>query len=153
MKSLDLHTMIMKWERQHWLRRELPAAEPEGGALAEGALQTSPIIDMEVVGQLMQIGGPEFVLQLYVEFEEEAALLLEEVKKDLQSQHYNSILSTLHQLKGTGFTLGIVSVAELAKQLEHDIKADHLEHVDENFSKLQYQYENYRKSYKEIILC
>ena len=152
-KSVDLHTMIVKWEQQNRYTQVEPAALQLVSEPVEEPAQSGPIIDMEVVEQLMQIGGPDFVIQLYIEFEEEAALLIEEVKKDLESQHYMSILGTLHQLKGTGFTLGIISLAELAKQLEHDIKADQLEHVDENFSKLQSQYENYRKSYKEIILC
>ncbi|GAA4425830.1 hypothetical protein GCM10023188_07210 [Pontibacter saemangeumensis] len=152
-KSVDLHTVIVKWEQQQRYNHALPAGMPALSAPQEEQAKTSPIIDLEVVEQLKQIGGADFVIQLYIEFEEEAALLIEEVKKDLEAQHYMSILSTLHQLKGTGFTLGIISLAELAKQLEHDIKENDLEHVDKNFSKLQSQYENYRKSYKEIILC
>jgi len=153
-KSVDLHTVIMKWEQQNWYNhKQLAIATTPGENTEQEPAQAATIIDMDVVDQLKQIGGPDFVIQLYVEFEEEAALLIEEVKKDLQLQQYKAILSTLHQLKGTGFTLGIVSLAGLAKQLEHDIKADDLEHVDENFSKLQSHYETYRKSYKEIILC
>ncbi|GAB3532757.1 hypothetical protein GCM10027443_17030 [Pontibacter brevis] len=150
-KGADLHAIIAKWEQQGKFGQPVNGEQPEP-ELPEVAANES-IIDMEVVDQLKQIGGPDFVKQLYCEFEEEAALLLDEVKKDLESQHYNAILSTLHQLKGTGFTLGIVSLAELAKQLEHDIKQERLEHLDENFSKLQSHYENYRKYYKEIILC
>jgi PAS domain S-box-containing protein len=150
-KSVDLHAMMAKWQRSNWAGHLSEEQTVNSQALEQE--ESGPVIDTEVVEQLKQIGGPDFVLQLYIEFEEEAALLIEELKKDLKSQHYKAILSTLHQLKGTGFTLGIVALAELAKQLEHDIKADDLEHVEENFSKLQSHYENYRKSYKEIILC
>ncbi len=152
-KTVDLHSVIVKWEHQNWYGEPLVEIPSEDAQGEEEEMETNTIIDKGVVEQLSEIGGQDFVTQLYAEFEEEAALLLDEIKKDLESQHYNAILSTLHQLKGTAFTLGIIALAELAKQLEHDIKAGHLEHVDENFSKLQSHYENYRKSYNEIILC
>lgn len=144
-KSTDLHAMISKWENSAW--HILPETIEE----IQISDDQEPIIDLNVVEQLKQIGGDDFTKQLYTEFEEEAAELIAEAKKDLLVQHYTGILSTLHQLKGTGFTLGINPLAELAKQLEHDIKKDNLEHIDENFSKLQTQYENYKKSYKDII--
>ncbi|WP_276496797.1 PAS domain S-box protein [Pontibacter litorisediminis] len=144
-KSSDLHTMISKWHKNGW------EAGTSGAAAAEELENQEPIIDMAVVEQLREIGGEDFTKQLYTEFEEEAAGLLEEAKKDLDVQHYKGILSTLHQLKGTGFTLGINLLAELAKQLEHDIKSDNFEEVNQNFSKLQKQYEHYKKTYKDII--
>ncbi len=152
-KSADLHAVITKWEKRTWYGEQetettenVPATETEAPEPAQN------IIDEEIVGQLKLIGGDEFARQLYEDFELEAAELLDEAKKALEAQHYNSILSTLHQLKGTGFTLGINQLAELAKQLEHDIKQDKLESVDDNFSKLLEQYEHYRKAYKEIII-
>ncbi|MDX5436315.1 MAG: response regulator, partial [Pontibacter sp.] len=144
-KSTDLHAMISKWENSSWALVDGAEADQQNEEVQD------PLIDLTVVEQLKQIGGEDFAKQLYSEFEEEAAGLLEEAKKELDVQHYKGILSTLHKLKGTGFTLGINPLAELAKQLEHDIKKDDLEHVVENFSKLQAQYENYRKTYKDII--
>ncbi|MCX2739877.1 PAS domain S-box protein [Pontibacter anaerobius] len=145
-KSSDLHAMISKWESNSWE----PAVE-EAAAKEQEPNNQEPIIDLTIVEQLKEIGGEDFTKQLYTEFEEEAAGLLEEAKKELDVQHYKGILSTLHQLKGTGFTLGINPLAELAKQLEHDIKNDNLEQVEQNFSRLQTQYENYKKTYKDII--
>ncbi|MBJ6116725.1 PAS domain S-box protein [Pontibacter sp. BT310] len=156
-KSKDLLTVINKWERSDWYAAETieePPVTTETIASEEEAtdVDVQDIINKEVAEQLKQIGGEAFTIQLYEEFEQEAAELLEEAKKDLHAQHYKSILSTLHQLKGTGFTLGINKLAELAKLLEHDIKQEKFESVAENFEKLLEQYENYRKSYKEIII-
>ncbi|TXK22570.1 PAS domain S-box protein [Pontibacter qinzhouensis] len=147
-KSYDLYAVMSRWENSSWQNPDTatPAAE------AKTELNPIAIIDQTVVEQLKQIGGPEFIKQLYADFEEEAAGLLQDAKKELEAQHYNGILSTLHQLKGTGFTLGINPLAELAKQLEHDIKNNVLEGVDDNFSKLLEQYEYYKKAYKEIII-
>ncbi|WP_299823881.1 PAS domain S-box protein [uncultured Pontibacter sp.] len=149
-KGSDLYTTLIKWKQHHDAPgTTVGAATAE---IAESSATEAPIIDHDVVEQLMQIGGADFTKQLYTEFEQEAAELLEEAKKELQSQQYKSILSTLHQLKGTGFTLGINLLAELAKQLEHEIKNDKFDTVDDMFAQLLEQYENYRKSYKEIII-
>ncbi|MEJ8755979.1 PAS domain S-box protein [Pontibacter sp. H259] len=152
-KSKDLLGVISKWEKPEWYGQEELA---DGSALVtdedSDAEATDEVINREVVEQLKQIGGEDFTRQLYEEFEVEARELLEEAKKEMEAKHYKSILSTLHQLKGTGFTLGINQVAELAKKLEHDIKQDSFECVSENFTKLLEQYENYRKNYKEIII-
>ncbi|MCC9165768.1 PAS domain S-box protein [Pontibacter harenae] len=145
-KGIDLHTVITKWQLERGIA-EVVLEEQEAEATAD-----IEIIDTNVVEQLKQIGGDDFTKQLYEEFEQEAAELLEEAKKELEAQHYKSILSTLHQLKGTGFTLGINIMAELAKTLEHDIKSDKLENIDKTFSKLLDEYEHYRKAYKEIII-
>lgn len=146
-KSADLLTVINKWQKANWYNQS------EGTSKADVAdISIQKIIDEQVVEQLMSIGGADFTVQLYEEFEQEAAELLEEAKKELQAQQYKSILSTLHQLKGTGFTLGINSLAELAKVLEHDIKHDKFEQVNDNFAKLLEQYDTYRKIYKDIII-
>jgi len=145
-KSADLLTVINKWQHSDWYAQA--AGEDADNTAASG----QAIIDEQVVEQLKSIGGADFTVQLYEEFEMEAAELLEEAKKELQAQQYKSILSTLHQLKGTGFTLGINSLAELAKVLEHDIKHDKFEQVNDNFAKLLEQYNNYKKIYKDIII-
>jgi PAS domain S-box-containing protein len=146
-KSADLLSVINKWQEDSWYK-----VENENESSAEADADTQVVIDKHVVQQLTSIGGADFTAQLYEEFEQEAAELLEEAKKELQAQQYKSILSTLHQLKGTGFTLGINSFAELAKILEHDIKHDNFEQVEVNFAKLLEQYENYKNIYKDIII-
>ncbi|MFD2515019.1 PAS domain S-box protein [Pontibacter locisalis] len=148
-KSSDLYSMITKWDVNFTAATE---EEEEEDKKEENTSPAQVIIDKSVVEQLRMIGGEDFTKQLYSEFVQEAAELLEEAKKELQEQHYKSILSTLHQLKGTGFTLGINPLAEVAKQLEHDIKHDQFESVNENFVKLLEEYENYRKAYKDIII-
>jgi PAS domain S-box-containing protein len=149
-KSSDLYKVIMRWHELGWKREEasgLTAAQQE-----DEETDKVPVIDTAITDQLKEIGGPDFAVQLYVEFEQEAGELLEEAKKDVDAQQYKSILSTLHQLKGTGFTLGINRVAELTKVLEHDIKHDQFDDVPANFAKLLEQYDNYCKTYKDIIL-
>jgi HPt (histidine-containing phosphotransfer) domain-containing protein len=102
--------------------------------------------------QLLQLGGEEFTAQLYAEFEEETEPLLEESKKDVESEQYKSILSTLHQIKGTSSTLGLHSIAEMAKKLEHDIKKDEFTSVNQDFTMLTNHFQLYKKVYKDKLI-
>ncbi|MDX5436754.1 MAG: response regulator, partial [Pontibacter sp.] len=85
-KSSDLYATISKWKKE-----PVPVALEEEETPAE--TETNPIIDTQVVEQLKQIGGEDFTKQLYSEFEQEAAELLQEAKKELHAQQYKSILS------------------------------------------------------------
>ncbi|RNI29072.1 PAS domain S-box protein [Rufibacter latericius] len=149
-KIADLHDRIMKW-----LGNGVPAETQPDENISD--LNTVPesadfALDMSVVEQLRSIGGDEFALQLYVDFEEETSELLEEAKKEVDAQHYESILSTLHQIKGTASTLGLDSVSTLAQELEHDIKKGKFTFVDTTFSDLESSFTNFRANYRNKIL-
>ncbi|RYU81906.1 PAS domain S-box protein [Hymenobacter persicinus] len=155
-KSQDLYTVLRRWtgatERMAVLHLT-PGTEPD--AVAEPAAPplappaTPPttgaeeapavpegLIDPEILDQLRQLGGAEFAAQLYADFEHEAGQLLEEAKILVAAGQYEQILPHLHQLKGTGFTLGINLLAECAKQLEHDLKKGHTHAAEANFQDL-----------------
>ncbi|MDX5346308.1 MAG: response regulator, partial [Hymenobacteraceae bacterium] len=142
-KTTTLHQVI-----SHWLQAEKkktpPAQAPEPEA------KETFLIDEQILNQLRSMGGKEFAAQLYEDFEMEAGPLLEEAKKELQAKHYNSILSKLHQIKGTGFTLGLNQLADVAKKLEHDIKAGELQEVESEFENLIHQFNLYTQTYKTI---
>jgi HPt (histidine-containing phosphotransfer) domain-containing protein len=104
------------------------------------------------VQQLIELGGKEFALQLFVDFEEEAGPLIEEAKKEVQSHQYDNILSTLHQMKGTGFTLGLNPLAEVVKKMEHDIKQKNVSNVDQDFELLEDHFTFYKQNYREKFI-
>ncbi|GAA3930938.1 PAS domain S-box protein [Hymenobacter algoricola] len=149
-KSQALYTVLRRWtgatERLTTLGLSA-GAEPDGAtvqeppapALLPAAAPEPPangLIDPEILEQLRQLGGSEFAAQLYADFEQEAGQLLDEAKTLVQAGQYEQILPHLHQLKGTGFTLGINPLAECAKQLEHDLKEGHIQDADANFQHL-----------------
>ena len=109
-------------------------------------------IDDEVIEQLAQLGGKEFAMQLFVDFEEEAGPLLEEAKNDVQANQYENILSTLHQMKGTGFTLGLNPMAELVKKMEHDIRQGIYTEVDQDFKLLEKHFTYYKNNYRNKFI-
>ncbi|WP_233507769.1 PAS domain S-box protein [Adhaeribacter pallidiroseus] len=148
-KSTDLQNMIKKWRPF-----KTPAAIIEDAEVITDELETEEVafIDDEVVQQLIELGGKDFALQLFVDFEDEAGPLIEEAKKEVQSQQYDNILSTLHQMKGTGFTLGLNPLAEVVKKMEHDIKQKNVSNVDQDFELLEDHFTYYKQIYREKFI-
>ena len=141
-KSQDLYAMIRRWIAGPPVADGLkgtPASPPAGGPPA-AVPKTAPVaadcIDLDIVEQLRQLGGGEFAAQLYADFELEAEQVLCEAAELVAEGQYEQILPHLHQLKGTGFTLGIRDMAESAKRLEHDVKNGRTQNTTVDFQHL-----------------
>ncbi|MBC6989469.1 PAS domain S-box protein [Hymenobacter sp. BT491] len=133
-KTQDLYAVLRRWTNPAATQDKASAAL--GQAEPEEVAQDSICIDPEVVEQLRQLGGIDFAAELYTDFEREAGQLLEEATALMDKQQYAEILPHLHQLKGTGFTLGINELGERAKSLEHDIKKGQFATVEQDFKDL-----------------
>ncbi|MGV3505348.1 MAG: PAS domain S-box protein [Adhaeribacter sp.] len=134
------------------IRRWLPQAASEKNSPAQEPTEISDIfIDENVIQQLQQLGGAEFARQLYEEFEEETEPLLAEARQQVAAKHYEQILSTLHQIKGTGFTLGLNSIGDTAKKLEHAIRQQDYTSVEADFAALLDHFEFFKKGYPNIF--
>ncbi|PSR53248.1 PAS domain S-box protein [Adhaeribacter arboris] len=161
-KSHDLFSIIQKWRTVvpivEVIEKEVKEETKEKEAkelkleITDNAFIVEDFIDDEVIEQLIQLGDKDFALQLFVDFEEEAGPLLEEAKKDLQTKQYDNILSTLHQMKGTGFTLGLNPLAELVKKMEHDIRKGIYTEADQDFKLLEKHFTYYKKNYRNKFI-
>ncbi|MFB9864342.1 PAS domain S-box protein [Rufibacter immobilis] len=150
-KISDLHNRISKWYGNSITPENqdaTPAPTPE-----EAPAPDELMLDMGVVDQLKSIGGDEFALQLYIDFEEETAELLAEAEKEVAAQHYEGILSTLHQIKGTASTLGLGTISTLAKELEHDILKGKMTFVGDTFSDLESSFTIFKANYRNKIIA
>ncbi|QMU29739.1 PAS domain S-box protein [Adhaeribacter radiodurans] len=170
-KAYDLFSIIQKWKAAETEAEliepiEVQTAETtteteeksheeiqvEELASSNDAFTVDNFIDTEIIDQLAQLGGKDFALQLFIDFEEEAEPLLEEAKKDVETKQYDNILSTLHQMKGTGFTLGLNPLAELVKKMEHDIRQGIYTEVDQDFKLLEKHFTYYKKNYRNKFI-
>ncbi|MBC8081613.1 MAG: PAS domain S-box protein [Hymenobacter sp.] len=143
-KSQDLHTVLRRWVtagpammRSTFVTAATnTAAEPAVLPTAPAAPAEVAFIDPDVVEQLRQLGGAEFAAQLYQDFEVEAGQLFIDAQALVESGQYEQILPHLHQLKGTGFTLGLNLLAECAKDLEHTLKKGDYGSAGQDFQQL-----------------
>lgn len=147
-KIADLYDRILRWFGNAQPAKSTSAAVATPSLTDES---DSLILDMNVVEQLRNIGGSDFVLELYIEFEDETSTLLEEAKKEVDVQHYEEILSTLHQIKGTASTLGLTEISTYAKDLEHDILKGNLAETIQTFAHLESSFANFRTHYRTKI--
>ncbi|MBO3270434.1 PAS domain S-box protein [Hymenobacter defluvii] len=169
-KTQDLYTVLRRWtsttERAVLPTRDmgtaLPPAEP-APTTVDAAPAPTPItaeelapeelegcIDTEVINQLRQLGGDDFAASLYSDFETEAEQLLTEAGNLVSAGRFEAILPHLHQLKGTGFTLGINRLAEGAKELEHDLKKGETTNVVQDFQRLLRYFAQFKAVYQQV---
>ncbi|WP_324677843.1 PAS domain S-box protein [Hymenobacter sp. GOD-10R] len=154
-KTHDLYQVLRRWTSPN-VALPIETAPSDATQIATevvepDAIPTADLIDLDVVEQLRQLGGPEFAAQLYNDFEIEAGQLLKEATELVTSGDYNQILPHLHQLKGTGFTLGINPVAEQAKSLEHDLKKGQNDNVERDFQLLLRYFAQFVAAYPSLI--
>jgi CheY-like chemotaxis protein/HPt (histidine-containing phosphotransfer) domain-containing protein len=158
-KAHDLFEMIQKW-RPSQVNILAPAAETPSETVTETpapavdspAAAMDDFMDDEIIKQLEQLGGKDFAFQLFVDFENEAEPLLSDAKKEVAAQQYDNILSTLHQIKGTGFTLGLKPIAETVQKLEHDIRQKQVATVEQDFSLLLNYFNQYKQIYRNKFI-
>ncbi|NVO31156.1 PAS domain S-box protein [Hymenobacter lapidiphilus] len=166
-KSQDLYAMLRRWSspaappvlsQVATAATAAPAATTTSAQPAEPATPTPPaeaaaglvVIDMAIVEQLRQLGGGEFAAQLYTDFEQEADQVLSEAALLVADGQYTAILPHLHQLKGTGFTLGILALAESVKSLEHKLRAQDIENAPADFQLLLVLFAEFRAVYPAL---
>jgi len=120
-----------------------PAPEnPPTDTTANTALSTPPLptLDATVLRQLLELGGLEFTMELYQEFEQEAGQLLREAAPQVAAGDYMALLPMLHQLKGTSATLGGTALATQARHLEHRLKDDKPQDTPDGFRLLEHYF-------------
>ncbi|KAA9327609.1 PAS domain S-box protein [Hymenobacter busanensis] len=155
-KSQDLFAVLRRWRPLPHVAE--PAVVADAPAVAaqpalpavpepEAEVDTRPIIDAETMEQLRQLGGADFAAGLYADFEVEAEPLLAEAGNLVEQGKFAEILPHLHQLKGTGFTLGLIRLAEQAKHLEHDLKQTRTEHTKRDFQALLRYFAEFKAEY------
>ncbi|MVN75257.1 PAS domain S-box protein [Hymenobacter sp. HMF4947] len=110
-----------------------------------------PMLDPEVLAQLHQLGGAEFTAELYAEFAQEAADLLQQVKTHSQAEDAASLRPLLHQLKGTAATLGLTALATQAQTLEHNIKNGKTSGLTVEFNRLHQYFAYFLAHYAEQV--
>ncbi|SDX67109.1 PAS domain S-box protein [Hymenobacter psychrophilus] len=154
-KSQDLHAMLRRWSTPiaptvHSQVTPAATGTPTAEAPATGTTEGAIVVDMAIVEQLRQLGGGDFAAQLYSDFEQEADQVLGEAAALVADGQYAAILPHLHQLKGTGFTLGILALAEGVKQLEHKLRDQDTKNTPADFQLLLVLFAEFRATYPAL---
>ena len=117
-------------------------------------VDTTPIVNMDVIGQLGKYGGDELIKMTLDEFAEEAGGFMEEMDISVQQKDYKDILGKLHTLKGNAGTLGVDRVAAAARETEAKLKASpEVGYPDlvQDLKWLRERYEEFKNNYLSFL--
>ena len=81
-----------------------------------------PIIDLDILEQLRDIGGAELVESVFDDFVTEATELVAESLTAFAAGDIATVKSHLHTLKGSAGTVGVARIARIAREAEGKLK-------------------------------
>jgi CheY-like chemotaxis protein len=109
------------------------------------------VINQEIVDQLAKYSGPEMVLDILKDFENESNEQIAACSDGLKNQDFKDILSNLHTLKGNAGTLGVEKVAAMAKKIEADLKEENYSFVEQDLADLHKYFVEFQDNYLDIL--
>ncbi|MBO0938560.1 PAS domain S-box protein [Fibrella sp. HMF5335] len=81
-----------------------------------------PVIDLDILEQLRDIGGAELVESVFDDFVTEATELVQESLRAFAAGDIATVKSHLHTLKGSAGTVGVARLARIAREAEGKLK-------------------------------
>ena len=112
---------------------------------------TLPVLDRSIINQLKQIGGKELVLSVFDDFVNESNELVGESLTAYAQRDIATVKSHLHTLKGSAGTVGVMQVAEIAREAESRLKTDDTSTLAQALPELQLAYGRFLESYKDCL--
>jgi CheY-like chemotaxis protein len=117
----------------------------------ETAKKTLQIVNRDTVNQLQKYGGAEMVFNAMKEFEDEASEQIQECLQALRKDDFSTIQKHLHTLKGSAGTLGIEKIAQIALEIEAEMKAQDYSNVANGLLELSNNFAEFKENFTNII--
>jgi PAS domain S-box-containing protein len=118
------------------------AVEPEN---------TLPVIDLEIVTQLSQLGGMELVESIFEDFVAESTELVTEALTAFEMGNIAVVKSNMHTIKGSAGTIGVIRVAEIARIGEAKLKENDTSTLAADLQILKQEFDVFLNNYQAIL--
>ncbi len=115
---------------------------------AENAL---PIIDLEIITQLSQLGGMELVESIFEDFVTESTELVTEALTAFEVGNVAIVKSNMHTIKGSAGTIGVIRVAEIARIGEAKLKENDTSTLAADLQTLKLEFDVFLTNYQAIL--
>ncbi|GAB2776571.1 hypothetical protein GCM10027275_19700 [Rhabdobacter roseus] len=112
---------------------------------------TSPVLDRDIVDQLKGIGGAELVRSVYEDFVTESDELIREALEAFANNDIATVKSHLHTLKGSAGTVGVMQVADIAREAEGRLKHNDTSTLAEALPQLEAAYAIFLEIYPQKL--
>ncbi len=110
-----------------------------------------PIIDLDIVGQLQELGGMELISSIFEEFVTESTELVNEAVAAFAQNDIATVKSNLHTLKGSAGTIGVSRVAEIARIGEGKLKTNDTSTLAQDLPNLEREFQVFLNEYQQIL--
>ncbi|MFN8343704.1 MAG: PAS domain S-box protein [Spirosomataceae bacterium] len=110
-----------------------------------------PIVDLDIVSQLRELGGMELISSIFEEFVTESTELVNEAVAAFANKDIATVKSNLHTLKGSAGTIGVSRVAEIARLGEGKLKTNDTTTLARDLSELEREFQVFLTSYSQIL--
>ena len=134
-----------------WLAAPAAIAKAAEAAAGAAAPDPGPWLDEALLGQLQELGGLDFAVELYDEFAQEGTELLHQARAAWQARHQPQVQDLLHKLKGTSATLGLTMLSEQAHLLEKLLKKQEIAALASEFTKLEQNFAAFLAHYPATV--
>ncbi|MFD2933433.1 PAS domain S-box protein [Spirosoma flavum] len=108
-----------------------------------------PIIDDEIIGQLLDIGGQELVDSIMEEFVTEANDLVKGALSAYALGDIPTVKSNLHTLKGSAGTIGVARMADIARTAEGKLKVNDTSGLSDALQALEFAFGDFLAEWKK----
>ena len=109
------------------------------------------IINMEVVNQLISLGGEEMVQEVFKDFIKETTEQIESAFSATSTGDHSELQTALHTLKGNAGTLGVEKLSKQAEFIEKNIKSGNFDSLEQDLSFLRLMFEEFEGKYDQLI--
>jgi PAS domain S-box-containing protein len=110
-----------------------------------------PIIDLDIVSQLRELGGMELISSIFEEFVNESTELVNEAVDAFAHNDIATVKSNLHTLKGSAGTIGVSRVAEIARVGEAKLKTNDTSTLAQDLPNLEREFQVFLNEYQHIL--
>lgn len=140
-RANDLINKVRQWIRDE---NSIPNKPEATGSKAQ-------VINMTIVNQLKDLGGPEMIEQVFADFIRESKEQLEASNTAIKSKDYVTIKNHLHTIKGNAGTLGVEKFSKLAEDIEKKLKNEDYETLEQDLNFLNLTFYEFENKYQNII--
>jgi len=113
-------------------------------------MSTEPIIDLNTISELKATVGGDFIGELVDTYLEETPRLIADLEPLLAKQEAEAFGRTAHSIKSSSASLGALSFAALAKELEMMGKSGDLAGAQPKVKRLAMDYAQVQSALKEL---
>ncbi|NES96957.1 MAG: response regulator [Desertifilum sp. SIO1I2] len=150
-KPIQIEDLMQVFSRYPDASPRLESVDPPVAIATEPRIG-EPTLDTQILYTLSRVVGDnaqEVMLEVIDSYLEETPRLLASLKTALSQQDFSTVLRVSHTLKSSSATIGAVTLARLCKEIEANLKAEHLSSLFVPEQNLQAEYEKVKMALLE----